>query len=140
MGEILERLARLDQLYVQTEAGAALRVAVIEAGLVEEEAAEIERLYRQAVVDELESREVYRNLSPKGEPMLGRRGLYRQIGGDDAGRERELALLWILNLSDGETDLATIVERSGLPGERLREATEALVEAGLLARLDGAQR
>ena len=58
-------------------------------------------VYR-AVVDELERREIYVNLAPNGEPMLGRRGLYRAIGGDDAGRERELALLWVLNLSDGE--------------------------------------
>jgi aminopeptidase-like protein len=84
------------------------------------------------VVDELEGREVYRNLSPKGEPMLGRRGLYRAIGGDEAGRERELALLWVLNLSDGENDVETIAERSGVGLERVREAADALLAAGLL--------
>ena len=52
-----------------------------------------------AVVDGLESRECFRNLAPECEPQLGRRGLYRLIGGDDAGRERELAILWMLNLS-----------------------------------------
>ena len=59
----------------------------------------------RAVVDLLDGNAIYRNRSPKGEPMLGRRGLYRSIGGDDAGRERELALLWVLNLSDGVHDL-----------------------------------
>jgi len=54
------------------------------------------------------------NLAPRGEPMLGRRGLYRAIGGDDAGRERELALLWVLNLADGEHDLESIAERARL--------------------------
>ncbi len=87
----------------------------------------------RAVVDELETREVYVNRNPQCEPQLGRRGLYRAIGGDDAGRERELALLWTLNLSDGENDILTIAERSGLAVERIREAVAALVEAELLA-------
>ncbi|HEX9800652.1 MAG TPA: DUF4910 domain-containing protein [Thermoanaerobaculia bacterium] len=94
----------------------------------------------RAVVDELERREVYVNLAPKGEPMLGRRGLYRSLGGGDDGRERELALLWVLNLSDGETDLATVAERAGLPIARVREAAAALVDAGLLAPSSAAQR
>jgi aminopeptidase-like protein len=89
----------------------------------------------RAVVDELEGREVYRNTNPKGEPMLGRRGLYRAVGGDDAGRERELALLWVLNLSDGENDLATVAERSKIAPERIREAADALLAAGLLEKL-----
>ncbi len=87
----------------------------------------------RAVVDLLEGNEVFRNLSPKGEPMLGRRGLYRSLGGDEAGRERELALLWVLNLSDGAHDLLAIAERSRLPFARLREAADRLLAAGLLA-------
>jgi aminopeptidase-like protein len=78
--------------------------------------------------------ETYLNLKPKGEPRLGRHGLYRSIGGDEAGRELELALLWVLNLSDGEHGLPAIAARSGLPVERLRDAAEALLAAGLLAR------
>lgn len=87
----------------------------------------------EAVVDGLESRECFENLAPEGEPQLGRRGLYRLIGGDDAGRERELAILWMLNLSDGTHSLDDIAERSGIARERLREATAALVAADLLA-------
>ncbi len=86
-----------------------------------------------AVVDHLESRECFRNLAPEGEPQLGRRGLYRLIGGDDAGRERELAILWMLNLSDGSHSLDDIAARSGLALAALREATAALVSAELLA-------
>lgn len=85
------------------------------------------------VVDILERNRRYRNLHPKGEPQLGRRGLYRSLGGDDSGRERELALLWTLNLSDGGHDLLAIAERSGLAFRRLAEAAEALVAAELLA-------
>ncbi len=87
----------------------------------------------RAVVDLLEGNETYRNLCPKGEPMLGRRGLYRSTGGDEAGRERELALLWVLNLSDGGHDLLAIAERAKLPFARVREAADRLLEAGLLA-------
>ncbi|OQC34076.1 MAG: hypothetical protein BWX64_02837 [Acidobacteria bacterium ADurb.Bin051] len=81
----------------------------------------------------LEGNRRFRNLSPKGEPQLGRRGLYRALGGDDRGRERELALLWVLNQSDGGPDLLAIARRSGLPFERLREAAAALAAAGLIA-------
>ncbi len=87
----------------------------------------------ESVVDRLESRECFRNLAPECEPQLGRRGLYRLIGGDDAGRERELAILWMLNLSDGSHSLDDIAERSGIALVALREATAALVAADLLA-------
>ena len=87
----------------------------------------------ESLVDGLEHRECFRNLAPECEPQLGRRGLYRLIGGDDAGRDSELAILWMLNLSDGSHSLEDIAERSGIAVERLREATEALLSASLLA-------
>lgn len=80
----------------------------------------------------LEGDGVYRNLSPRGEPQLGRRGLYRSIGGGSDGRERELALLWVLNQSDGTRSLLDVALRAGMSFGRVREAAEALVEAGLL--------
>jgi aminopeptidase-like protein len=80
----------------------------------------------------IEGNRRYRNLSPEGEPQLGRRGLYRTLGGDDAGRERELALLWVLNQSDGRHDLLDVAERSGMALARLEEAASALVEVALL--------
>ncbi len=73
----------------------------------------------------------YRNLEPFGEPQLGRRGLYGGLGG--AGRkEREMAMLWVLNQSDGQHSLGDIAERSGLPAGVIRKAADALSEAGLL--------
>ena len=51
------------------------------------------------------------NLSPKGEPQLGKRGLYRSTGG--AGVDvRHMALLWVLNMSDGSHALIEIAERA----------------------------
>jgi aminopeptidase-like protein len=85
-----------------------------------------------AVVDVLEGNRRYLNLNPKCEPQLGRRGLYRTIGGDESGRSRELALLWVLNLSDGENDLLDIAERSGMSFAAIRTAADALLEVGLL--------
>ncbi|HET9209532.1 MAG TPA: DUF4910 domain-containing protein [Thermoanaerobaculia bacterium] len=85
-----------------------------------------------AVIDVLEGNRRYRNLNPKCEPQLGRRGLYRTIGGDESGRARELALLWVLNLSDGEHDLLDIAERSEMSFAAIREAADALLEVGLL--------
>lgn len=87
------------------------------------------------VVRVLEGNRRYLNLNPKCEPQLGRRGLYRTIGGDDAGRSRELALLWVLNLSDGRHGLLDIAERSGMGFERIEEAARALTEVELLREI-----
>jgi len=80
----------------------------------------------------LERNRSYENLNPKGEPQLGKRGLYRAIAG---GTSEEEALLWVLNLSDGEHDLIGISARSGLPFRAIREAAEALEGAALLRPL-----
>ncbi len=79
----------------------------------------------------LEADRQYRNLEPHGEPQLGRRGLYRTLGGEGA-KERELAILWVLNQSDGTRSLMDIAERSGLSVAVLDEAARALVKARLL--------
>jgi aminopeptidase-like protein len=61
----------------------------------------------------LEHNRRFRNLNPKCEPQLGKRGLYREMGGYPDSEIRELAMLWVLNLSDGENSLLDIAERSG---------------------------
>ena len=66
------------------------------------------------IVYMLESNQVCRNLFPKGEPQLGRRGLYRSMGGIKDSPQQEMAMLWVLNLSDGDHDLLQIAERAGL--------------------------
>jgi len=83
----------------------------------------------------LEGNARYLNTSPKGEPQLGRRGLYGPVGGGSGGAERvdELALLWVLNLSDGRHSLLDIAERSGKPFGAIRRAADRLIASGLLA-------
>ena len=77
------------------------------------------------------------NLSPRGEPRLGKRGLYGSVGGTAPG-EFEHALLWALSFSDGEHDLLAIAERSGVDFHLLARAAGALEEAGLARALDDA--
>ncbi|HVC97963.1 MAG TPA: DUF4910 domain-containing protein [Pirellulales bacterium] len=89
-----------------------------------------------AIVELLEHDRAYLNRCPKGEPQLGRRGLYRALGGDldRAGTER--ALLWILNQSDGRHTLLDIAERAKLPFAVVRRGARLLVEHGLLAEVE----
>jgi len=84
------------------------------------------------ILDVIENNRTYINLYPKGEPRLGARGLYRSVGGS-ASPINELALLWVLNLSDGDHSLLDISERSGMEFEDVAASAEALVDAGLLA-------
>lgn len=88
-----------------------------------------------SVLNVLENNARYQNLNPKGEPQLGRRGLYRAVGGLPSAGQVELALLWVLNLSDGEHSLLDIAERSALPFATLLQAARLLEENNLLKRL-----
>jgi aminopeptidase-like protein len=88
------------------------------------------------IIQVLENNARYFNLSPKCEPQLGRRGLYRQLGGSKDAAASEMALLWVLNLSDGRHDLLDIAVRSDSPFERISSAADSLVKAGLLERIE----
>jgi aminopeptidase-like protein len=90
-----------------------------------------------AIIDVLETNRACVNLSPYGEPQLGRRGLYRAAGGAVERPEDERALLWTLNLSDGSRTLLDIAARSGLPYRTVRRAAERLEEVGLLGDASG---
>ena len=88
-----------------------------------------------SIIRELESSEKYLNLSPKCEPQLGKRGLFKQIGGQSETNDYQMALLWILNLSDGEHSLQDIEEKSRLNVAILRDAAEALCKVNLLKKI-----
>ncbi len=80
----------------------------------------------------LEGNFTYLNLNPKCEPQLGKRGLYQTIGGQTDARQFELAMLWVLNLSDGKRSLLDIAEHSGTEFGLVRKAADALVQHTLL--------
>ena len=85
------------------------------------------------VFDLLEANLTYRNNSPKGEPQLGKRGLYQGLGAGAAKRQHELALLWVLNLSDGSQSLLDIAEEAALPFATIKGAADALAATDLLS-------
>jgi len=78
------------------------------------------------ILSVLEADRIYANQNPKGEPQLGRRGLYTSAGKD------ELALLWVLNLAEGQRGLLEIADRAGLPFAAVDGAARRLLQAGLL--------
>ena len=90
-----------------------------------------------AVLDILECNRIYQNQNPKCEPQLGKRGLYRSIGGQSDARLNEMALLWVLNLADGHHSLLDIAERSQLEFSSISAAAATLVEHGLLKEVSG---
>jgi aminopeptidase-like protein len=85
------------------------------------------------VVEVLETNRTYVNLSPYGEPQLGRRGLYRTSGGAVQSPTDERALLWVLNLSDSRASLIDVAAQSGLDYAVIQSAAEQLQQAKLLA-------
>jgi aminopeptidase-like protein len=84
------------------------------------------------VIQVLEGNRRYVNLNPKCEARLGKRGLYRSVGGEISQPLNELALLWVLNLSDGAYSLLNIAERSRLPFHMIQAAADALIEKELV--------
>ena len=84
------------------------------------------RICRRAI-DLLEKNRFYQNLFPKGEPQLGKRGLYQAMGQQTKDRQSlQLAMLWVLNYSDGSHDLLDIAIRSSLPFDTIVSATRLL--------------
>jgi aminopeptidase-like protein len=80
----------------------------------------------------VEGNRTFLNTVAKGEPQLGRRGLYGAIGGDKDAVSANMAMLWILNLSDGGHSLLDIAERAKLPFAVVRRTAELLETHELL--------
>ncbi len=88
-----------------------------------------------AIIDVVENDLRYASTSPKCEPQLGRRGLYRTIGGQAEAERAEMAVLWVLNLSDGGHSLLEIARRAGIDFATVRRAAHTLLSHGLLEKL-----
>lgn len=86
----------------------------------------------ETVLGVVDRNRTMRNLEPFGEPQLGSRGLYRALGGTDIA-DAQLAMLWVLNQSDGRTSLLDIAERSGIDFDSIVETARILEDHGLLA-------
>jgi len=94
----------------------------------------LEESYRiiAGLIEVLEGNLSFQNTSPKGEPNLGKRGLYGSIGGDKTAAQSIMKMLWVLNLSDGGHSLLDIAERADLPFQAVSEAAAVLCKHGLL--------
>ena len=93
--------------------------------------AESFKIYSQ-VVEVLEKNRKYKNLQPFGEPQLGKRGLYNAIGGDSDQKALQMAMLWVLNGSDGEQSLLQIAEGANIRFELIAKIADILQEKQLL--------
>jgi aminopeptidase-like protein len=87
------------------------------------------------VVKVLEANRSYMNTNPQCEPQLGKRGLYQAIGGDRDASAKQLAMLWVLNLSDGHHSLLDIAERAKIGFPVVESVARVLVEHRLLREL-----
>jgi aminopeptidase-like protein len=85
-----------------------------------------------SVIYVLENNKKYLNLKPKGEIQLGKRGLYKTIGGLQQRPTDEMAFLWVMNMSDGNHSLLDISDRSGLDFHSIKNAANVLFEHKLL--------
>ena len=89
----------------------------------------------QAVIDVLEKNRTYVNTNPKCEPQLGHRGLYEALGGSKNAKANELAMLWLINLSDGEHTLLEIAQRANIKFAHLWPVAQTLAQHGLLKEI-----
>ena len=92
----------------------------------------------------LDGNSPYQSTVSKGEPNLGKRGLYPSTGGgnkqpgslqeaSETGHSDLDAITWLLFLADGKHDLMTVAERSGIRFEKLAMIASRLEEHKLIA-------
>lgn len=84
------------------------------------------------IVSVLEANRTFVNQNPKCEPQLGKRGLYDLKGGNNDTKDFQMALLWILNLTDGHHTLLDIAKKANMKFETIHRASGRLQECGLL--------
>ena len=88
-----------------------------------------------SILNVLENNRTYKNLNPKCEPQLGKRGLYQAIGGTNNEQMLQMAMLWVLNFSDGTHSLLDIASRAQMKFEVIKEAARILEMHQLLKKL-----
>ncbi|MGD1910489.1 MAG: DUF4910 domain-containing protein [Rivularia sp. (in: cyanobacteria)] len=84
------------------------------------------------IINILENNQTYYNKNPKCEPQLGRRGLYKAYSGSQDKRQNQMAILWVLNLSDGNHTLLDIAKKSGMTFYEIKQAADTLLAHDLL--------
>lgn len=98
------------------------------------------------IIDYMEMNQVYKTIIDKCEPMLGKRSLYPNIGGEinpntlnslsinseRISKEDFDSIKWLIFYSDGKTDLLSISQLTNIPMITLHNNAILLVKKGLL--------
>ncbi|MDE2332522.1 MAG: DUF4910 domain-containing protein, partial [Bradyrhizobium sp.] len=88
------------------------------------------------LLDLLDNNRTYARTDGRGEPQLGRRGLYRAISGQkESGGANQMDLLWFLNLADGHHSLLDIARRADVPFTRICAAARLALDAALVREI-----
>jgi aminopeptidase-like protein len=87
------------------------------------------------IIDRVDGNRRLRRRDARCEPRLGKHGLFRGMGGRTP-HEFELALLWLLNQSDGTHGLNDIATAAELPDSVIAAGVDALLAAGLIEDID----
>jgi aminopeptidase-like protein len=77
-----------------------------------------------------EQAHTFLNLKPRGEPQLGKYGIYEALQGN------VMPALWVLSLSDGSHSLLEIADRSALPFDSIAKAADVLKAVELIKELE----
>lgn len=88
------------------------------------------------VIEVIEKNEKYINTMPYCEPQLGKRGLYPTLGSRKVSKDFVKAMMWILNLADGNNDLISMSEKCKISIKQLIPVIDKLIENGLLKNQD----
>ncbi len=79
------------------------------------------------LINSWEKEKFYSNNFPYGEPQLGKRGIYQAMNDVSVkSKNLQMAILWVLSLSDGKTSLTSIAKRAGNDYKLVSLAAEIL--------------
>lgn len=84
------------------------------------------------IIELIEKNHCYVNKFPFCEPQLGKRGLYPSLGSQKQTAFFVEAMMWVLNLTDGNHDLIDISKRSGIALEILISVVDRLLEKKII--------
>lgn len=88
-----------------------------------------------SILNTIEFNKTYINCNPKGEPQFGKRMVYNSMAEESKSRELQMAMLWLLNLSDGSNSLLEVSENSGIRFNLIQEAADLLIKLDLLKEI-----
>jgi aminopeptidase-like protein len=88
-----------------------------------------------SVLNIIENNRRYVNRNPKCEPQLGKRKLYEGMEGQRKKAVDPLAMLWVLNMSDGDHSLLDIATLAQVPFNKIQAAARLLIKKNLLREI-----